>query len=67
MAAQHELTSELRQKNQMLDAIKQTCEEQGALARDWYGQTIDWRNRYQEIKQYYDKEMLNLNAHLQLQ
>eukprot|EP00975_Prorocentrum_lima_P035493 7456339-Prorocentrum_lima.AAC.1 len=33
IAAQHELTSELRQKSQMLDGIKKTCEEQGAHAK----------------------------------
>eukprot|EP00975_Prorocentrum_lima_P005742 1243458-Prorocentrum_lima.AAC.1 len=34
IAAQQELTSELRQKNQMLDGIKEQCEEHGALAKN---------------------------------
>eukprot|EP00975_Prorocentrum_lima_P071385 12937350-Prorocentrum_lima.AAC.1 len=33
----------------------------------WFGQTIEWENRYDEINQDYDKELVSLNKHLQLQ
>eukprot|EP00975_Prorocentrum_lima_P038874 8165737-Prorocentrum_lima.AAC.1 len=44
----------------MLDAIKEKCTENGALA-------AEWRSTYDELKQDYSKEMLSLNAPIHMQ